>query len=119
MVAVAGPRRRELARGSRLGLRLPMSFTEPRMVMPGVVATRPRAAVQRGDAEYDPLVVAATAEIAAPDGPPLVVIADDSEFAARSLENWLWVTFTVPTPASDVYGVGRFFTVNIGAPVRW
>ena len=33
---------------------------------------------------------------------------DDSEFCARSLNNWLWVAFTRSNPAADVYGVGSF-----------
>ena len=39
---------------------------------------------------------------------PLVVLVDDSEFAARTLNNWLWVTFTRSNPAADVHGVGAF-----------
>ena len=39
---------------------------------------------------------------------PLVVLVDDSAFAARSLRNWLWVTFTRSNPAADVHGVGAF-----------
>ena len=41
-------------------------------------------------------------------GFPLVLLVDDSEFAARSLGNFLWVTFTRSDPASDVLGVGAF-----------
>jgi 4-hydroxy-3-polyprenylbenzoate decarboxylase len=37
---------------------------------------------------------------------PLVVLVDDSAFAARSLENFLWVTFTRANPAADVSGGG-------------
>ena len=40
---------------------------------------------------------------------PLIVIVDDSEFAARNLENFLWVTFTRSNPAPDVYGIESFF----------
>jgi 4-hydroxy-3-polyprenylbenzoate decarboxylase len=36
---------------------------------------------------------------------PLVVVVDDADFAARSLENLLWVTFTRSNPAADVHGV--------------
>jgi 4-hydroxy-3-polyprenylbenzoate decarboxylase len=36
---------------------------------------------------------------------PLVVIVDDSDFAAASLENFLWLTFTRSNPAADVHGV--------------
>jgi len=36
---------------------------------------------------------------------PLVVVVDDADFAAASLENLLWVTFTRSNPAADVHGV--------------
>jgi len=39
---------------------------------------------------------------------PLVVLADDSAFAARTLDNFLWVTFTRSDPAADLDGVGAF-----------
>jgi 4-hydroxy-3-polyprenylbenzoate decarboxylase len=77
--------------------------------MPGVLGFRgPRATLRREDAEFDPAVMGLTRELVVPDGFPLVVLVDDSDFAARSLENWLWVTFTRSDPASDIYGVGTF-----------
>jgi 4-hydroxy-3-polyprenylbenzoate decarboxylase len=39
---------------------------------------------------------------------PLLVVVDDTEFAARTLSNFLWVTFTRSDPASDIHGVGAF-----------
>jgi 4-hydroxy-3-polyprenylbenzoate decarboxylase len=39
---------------------------------------------------------------------PLVIIADDSNFASWSLNNFLWVTFTRANPAADIYGSGAF-----------
>src|SRR5207302_2481282 len=39
---------------------------------------------------------------------PLVVLADDSDFTARTLNNFLWVTFTRSNPAADVQGIGAF-----------
>jgi 4-hydroxy-3-polyprenylbenzoate decarboxylase len=36
------------------------------------------------------------------------VIVDDSDFASRSLDNFLWTTFTRANPAADIYGVGSF-----------
>jgi 4-hydroxy-3-polyprenylbenzoate decarboxylase len=35
----------------------------------------------------------------------LIVICDDSRFAAASLNNFLWVTFTRSNPATDIYGI--------------
>jgi 4-hydroxy-3-polyprenylbenzoate decarboxylase len=37
---------------------------------------------------------------------PLIVVCDDAEFCARTLGNFLWVTFTRSNPAADIYGVG-------------
>ena len=39
-----------------------------------------------------------------PEGIPLVVIADDSDFTAATLNNFLWVTFTRANPSHDLYG---------------
>jgi 4-hydroxy-3-polyprenylbenzoate decarboxylase len=38
-----------------------------------------------------------------------VVLVDDPEFAARTLDNLLWVTFTRSNPSHDVHGVGAFY----------
>jgi 4-hydroxy-3-polyprenylbenzoate decarboxylase len=37
---------------------------------------------------------------------PLVIVVDDSDFTARTLNNFLWVTFTRSDPAADFYGIG-------------
>ena len=39
---------------------------------------------------------------------PLVVVVDRSDFAASTLENFLWTTFTRSDPATDVYGIESF-----------
>jgi 4-hydroxy-3-polyprenylbenzoate decarboxylase len=36
------------------------------------------------------------------------VVVDDSEFVARDVGNFLWVTFTRSDPANDVHGVRAF-----------
>jgi 4-hydroxy-3-polyprenylbenzoate decarboxylase len=109
VVAVAGPRRRTVDTAVPGDLRLREGFDDARVAMPGVVVVRgPKARLQRAAAEYDPAVLGLCADLAVPPGFPLVVIVDDAEFAARSLENWLWVTFTRSDPASDIYGVGAF-----------
>ena len=37
-----------------------------------------------------------------------LVVVDDSEFASRTLNNFLWVTFTRSDPANDIHGVDSF-----------
>jgi len=39
---------------------------------------------------------------------PLIVIVDDSQFTAKTLANFLWVTFTRSNPAADIDGIGAF-----------
>jgi len=39
---------------------------------------------------------------------PPIVIVDDSEFVARSLENFLWGVFTRGDPAPDIDGIEAF-----------
>jgi 4-hydroxy-3-polyprenylbenzoate decarboxylase len=106
VLAAAGPRRRELAPEVPGGLRLPDAFAEPRVCLPGVLAVRAPAYKAEGEA-----AVRFCEELRpgdAIDGFPLVVLADDSEFTARTLNNWLWVTFTRSNPAADIHGVGAF-----------
>jgi 4-hydroxy-3-polyprenylbenzoate decarboxylase len=39
---------------------------------------------------------------------PLLVVVDDSDFVARTLNNFLWAVFTRSDPARDVHGGGAF-----------
>ena len=108
VVAAAGPKRRELARELPANFRLPNRFEDAKLALPGVVVvTGPPHHGLAGD-EYAPdLVVLAQA---LPEmnsnltSVPLVVLVDDAEFCAQSLNNWLWVTFTRSNPASDILG---------------
>jgi 4-hydroxy-3-polyprenylbenzoate decarboxylase len=40
----------------------------------------------------------------------MIVVVDDSDFASRSLNNFLWTVFTRSNPASDLFGVDAFMT---------
>ncbi len=111
VVVAAGPVRRELAAQVPAGLRLPDGFGEPRICLPGVLAVRStQYAVPNTETppEIAGLTGALAEQAANLAGLPLILLVDDSEFTARSLNNWLWVTFTRSNPAADVYGVGAF-----------
>ncbi|MGY3052115.1 4-hydroxy-3-polyprenylbenzoate decarboxylase [Pedobacter sp. UYEF25] len=41
---------------------------------------------------------------------PLIVLCDNPVFAAKTTNNFVWVTFTRSNPAADIYGVGEFIT---------
>ena len=42
------------------------------------------------------------------EGLPLLILADDANFVAEKLNNFLWVSFTRCNPAYDMYGVADF-----------
>ncbi len=110
VVAAAGRKRRSLGVELPTKLPLPEGFREPRVCLPGVLAIEaPKYPAEHGR-EIPPdvekfcraLTETSLAEF------PLVVLVDDSDFTARSLRNWLWVTFTRSNPAADIHGVGAF-----------
>lgn len=41
-------------------------------------------------------------------GFPLLIIVDDSQFTAKTINNFVWVTFTRSNPSHDIYGVDSF-----------
>lgn len=106
VIAAAGPPRRELPTTLPAELSLPAEFRNPRVCQPGIM-------VIEGPA-FDPgkqtirQFCEAFASADSINQFPLIVIADDSEFTARSLQNWLWVTFTRSNPAADIDGIGAF-----------
>jgi 4-hydroxy-3-polyprenylbenzoate decarboxylase len=111
VVAAAGPKRRSLPADLPDDLVLPDGFSEPWLCLPGVLAVEaPRfPTTPPGEAPAD---VERFCSFYRPDDSlnafPLVVLVDDSAFTARTLNNWLWVTFTRSNPAADLHGIGGF-----------
>ncbi|MEA5113487.1 MAG: UbiD family decarboxylase [Geobacteraceae bacterium] len=111
VVPVAGPPVRDLPTSLPAGLRFPEGFGEPRVCLPGILGVNgPECREYRECAAADMAAFCSFYnEKDAICSFPLIVIVDDSEFAARTLENFLWVAFTRSNPAADLYGIGAFF----------
>jgi len=84
----------------------PPHMANPRIAVPGILV------VQGPRYEHNPEAVPRWAASVDRHHPinefPLIVVVDDAEFAARTLENLLWVTFTRSNPAVDVHGIESF-----------
>jgi 4-hydroxy-3-polyprenylbenzoate decarboxylase len=104
VIAAVGQPIRELPTEIPGDLRLPEGWKNPRLCLPGILAVEGPA--------YD--AQAWRSEIQTPESLdalcrfPLVVLVDDSDFAARTLNNFLWVTFTRANPAADIHGIGEY-----------
>ncbi len=108
VVACRGEQCRTLGTELPAGLRLPEGFSDPQFCLPGIMAVKA------------PLFVTGQAARAAVEGfcsemqgvdfqkIPLIILTDDSRFAAATLNNFLWTTFTRANPSHDVYGVSSF-----------
>jgi len=112
VIAAAGSVRRNLpvAIDSRIKMPGEGGFGNPRVVLPGILAVEgPRS--KPDEAGRDPAVqrfCLAFNRTDAINGFPLIVVVDNSDFAARSLNNFLWTTFTRSDPAADIFGIDSF-----------
>jgi 4-hydroxy-3-polyprenylbenzoate decarboxylase len=110
VIAAARPKRRQLATALPPGLSLPDGFDKPRVCIPGVLAVQAPSFVggQEGGAADVKRFCEAYRSGETLDVFPLVLLVDDSDFAAQTLNNWLWVAFTRSNPAADLYGIRSF-----------
>ncbi len=107
VAACCGEKKRELRTKTPENLRLPIGFSKPIVGLPGVLfITAPK--FEDTESGYNQAIyftqnlenqnfTDATIQ--------LIVLCDDSEFAAANLNNFLWVTFTRSNPSHDTYGV--------------
>jgi 4-hydroxy-3-polyprenylbenzoate decarboxylase len=110
VLAVAGEKQRELGKKIPPDLSLPNGFNRPTVFAPGILVIQGQPH-DRGRDEHDSTVEKLGVfleQSGALSKLPLIVVVEDSEFTAKSWENFLWVTFTRSDPATDIYGVGAF-----------
>lgn len=109
VIAATGAARRCLATDLPAALQLPDGFHQPHVAAPGVLAiSGPPWSAEPTDTHGLAPLLDSPPMLSLRDSFPLIVIADDASFAARSLHNLLWTTFTRSDPASDLHGVGSF-----------
>ena len=106
VIAAVGPRVRELPKEIPSSLSLPDGFRDPQVCIPGVLAI---SAPKSSSGDRDDMIRRSFCDNFSADSPisrfPLVLLVDDSEFTARSLNNFLWTVFTRSNPAVDIDGI--------------
>ncbi len=109
VIAAAGAVRRTLAT-ELPPVSWPANVTAATLVMPGVVV------VAGPSHDSVPSAAEALASHLTAHGQlhtdatsvPMIVMVDDAAMAGRTVDNFLWVTFTRVNPSHDVHGVGAF-----------
>lgn len=107
VMACCGPKLRSLSNSLPDKFGLPTGFSNPRIFNKGIlIINSPKFT---GDESYaDATRLAKHLEQFDLKSLPLIVMADDSEFTAAELNNFLWVTFTRANPSHDIHGVDAF-----------
>ncbi|OWY23870.1 3-octaprenyl-4-hydroxybenzoate carboxy-lyase [Sphingobacteriales bacterium UPWRP_1] len=111
VMAAAGEVKRTLAAQLPPNFTLPAKFSLPKIALPGAlcITAPPYTAETEATEQVNQLTQHLLQQGAAHlEGLPLIVLTDDSEFTARNLRNFLWVTFTRSNPSHDIHGVDSF-----------
>jgi 4-hydroxy-3-polyprenylbenzoate decarboxylase len=109
VLAACGEKKRDLAKEVPSVLHSLQGFENPRMAMPGVVCISSRAFADYRSAkeEMKLLNLQLHEHINELKGIVLMVVCDNSVFAAETLSNYLWITYTRSNPSHDIYGIGE------------
>jgi 4-hydroxy-3-polyprenylbenzoate decarboxylase len=108
VIAAAGEPVRELPNEIPSGLTLPDGFSNPRMAQPGILLIQgPNYEAEQGTAQSRHFCEFFNRD-AVINQFPLIVIVDDSDFSAHTLNNFIWSTFTRSNPAADIDGIDAF-----------
>ena len=110
VLAAAGRKIRDLPTEVPSDLSLPDGFSRPEVCLPGVLAvTAPKWTAEPHGTDPVPSEFCGRFQADDPiNAFPLIVLVDDSEFCARTVSNFLWVTFTRSDPAADICGIDEF-----------
>lgn len=124
VLAAVGQPQRELPSVVPSDLNLPAGFSQPQVASPGILLIQgpPHESLAQSQvglmaprdtkiSRESPSLQRFSREISLDNSInrfPLLVICDDSVFAAKTENNWVWVTFTRSNPALDITGVGEF-----------
>ncbi len=100
VIAAVGEKKREL--------KSEVKSQNLEMVIPGVVAMNfnPFTSYENTLEEVEKLNIELQKEQL--NGVMLIVLTDDAQFLSKTLNNFLWTTFTRSNPANDIYGVDSF-----------
>ncbi len=107
-ITVAGDAIRELWKDVPAGFSLPDSFKNHKIVMPGVLAINGSNFITEEQTLNEMEVLNQHLKDADLKGLPLIILCDDADFTAATMNNFVWVTFTRSNPSHDIYGINSF-----------
>ncbi len=107
-ITVAGEIKRELWNELPDWFSLPRPISAYKVAIPGVLMVEVPKHVNHKDIDNIISIIEYSLQDEDLTGLPLMVLCDDAGFAAQTINNFVWVTFTRSNPSHDIYGVGSF-----------
>lgn len=85
-------------------------FTDPRVIIPGVIAIQAKTFTDyaTANAELDQLNGQLAIKGSEIMNVALIIVCDDAGFTSETLNNFLWISFTRCNPSHDIYGINSF-----------
>ena len=108
VIACCGEKKRELEAELPENFDLPIGFSNPKFAQKGVLMIQGPKFTEQFASTEEIHKLADNLETFYMDKIPLIIVVDDSDFAAKNLNNFVWVTFTRANPSHDIYGVKEF-----------
>jgi 4-hydroxy-3-polyprenylbenzoate decarboxylase len=106
IIAACGQPIRQLATQMPTITRLTDGFSNPKLAGKGILAINAPKFANYTQAKQEIEELISALEQSDLSQVPLIVLCDDSDFVADTLNNFLWVTFTRSNPSHDIYGIG-------------
>lgn len=107
VIACCGDKKRELKAELPDNFSLPNGFSNPKFVQKGMLAISGNPFT--GESSYaDTNTLANHLQRFDLQYIPLIILADDADFIAADISNFLWATFTRANPSHDINGVQSF-----------
>jgi 4-hydroxy-3-polyprenylbenzoate decarboxylase len=107
-ITVAGDIKRELWSTLPSTFSLPEIFTDYKLAMPGVLAVKAPKYQLELETQKQISILNDHLKTANLNGLPLMVLCDDAQFVAETINNLVWVTFTRSNPSHDIFGINSF-----------
>ncbi|MGB0863305.1 MAG: UbiD family decarboxylase [Saprospiraceae bacterium] len=104
VIACCGDKIRDLATELPSDFKLPNGFSNPKFALPGVLMVQAPKHDELAEVRAHDLCIQLE-NVKGMDKIPMIVMVDDSDFAAANLNNFVWVTFTRSNPSHDIYGL--------------
>jgi 4-hydroxy-3-polyprenylbenzoate decarboxylase len=108
VIACSGAVKRSLKAELPANFDLPIGFSNPKFVQKGILAIK---APPYTDNESGHKAIRQLEEKLKGyklEHIPLILVVDDSDFVAQTLNNFLWVAFTRSNPSHDIHGIDSF-----------